>query len=139
MYINFTPHKANVNNSSASSCANIFEYLEKEERGFVEEDSFFKEENNESIGFFNQENINLSKEDVIQNIDENRGKRGVKESNFYMINISPSYLEQKHLIKRVDQFLEEKIINEKLKLSEKDLIAARDVMMRDLLMNYSGK
>ena len=137
MYINFTPHKANVNNSSASSCANIFEYLEKEERGFVEEYSFFKEENNESIGFFNQENINLSKEYVIQNIDENRGKRGVKESNFYMINISPSYLEQKHLIKRVDQFLEEKIINEKLKLSEKDLITARDVMMRDLLMNYS--
>src|SRR5690606_13340881 len=107
MYINFTTHKANVNNSNASSSANIFEYLEKQERGFDEEDSFFKEENYESIGFFNQENINLSKEDVIQNIDENRGNRGVKESNFYMINISPSYLEQKHLIGRVDQFLEE--------------------------------
>ena len=52
MYINFTPHKANVNNSNASSCANIFEYLEKEEQGFVQEESIFKDENKESIGFF---------------------------------------------------------------------------------------
>jgi len=137
MYINFTPHKANVNNSNASSCANIFEYLEKEEQGFVQEDSFFKDDNNESIGFFDQENINISKDDVIQDIDNNRGKRGIKESNFYMINISPSYLEQKHLLKRVDQFLEEKMINEKVKLSDKDLANVRDVMMRDMLMNYS--
>src|SRR5690554_8131917 len=86
MYINFTPHKANVNNSNASSCANIFEYLEKEEQGFVQEESIFKDENKESIGFFDQQNINIPKDTVIENIDNNRGKRGIKESNFYMIN-----------------------------------------------------
>lgn len=137
MYINFTPHKANVNNSNASSCANIFEYLEKEEQGFVQEESIFKDENKESIGFFDQQNINIPKDTVIENIDNNRGKRGIKESNFYMINISPSYLEQKHLLKRIDQFLEDKRKNEKIKLSDKDLANVRDVMMRDMLMNYS--
>ena len=137
MYINFTPHKANVNNSNASSCANIFEYLEKEEQGFVQEESIFKDENKESIGFFDQQNINIPKDTVIENIDNNRGKRGIKESNFYMINISPSYLEQKHLLKRIDQFLEDKMKNEKIKLSDKDLANVRDVMMRDMLMNYS--
>src|SRR5690606_36751094 len=94
MYINFTPHKANVNNSNASSCANIFEYLEKEKQGFVQDKSVFKDENKESIGFFDQPNINIPKDPVIENIDNNRGKRGIKESNFYMINISPSYLEK---------------------------------------------
>ena len=133
MYINFTPHKANVNNSNASSCANIFEYLEKEEQGFVQEESIFKDENKESIGFFDQQNINIPKDTVIENIDNNRGKRGIKESNFYMINISPSYLEQKHLLKRIDQFLKEK----NFKLPEKELSNVRDVMMRDMLMNYS--
>src|SRR5690606_8505543 len=128
MYINFTPHKANVNNSNASSCANIFEYLEKEEQGFVQDEYVYKDENKESIGFFDQQNIN---------IHNNRGKRGIKESNFYMINISPSYLEQKHLLKRIDQFLEDKMKNEKIKLSDKDLANVRDVMMRDMLMNYS--
>ena len=133
MYINFTPHKANVNNSNASSCANIFEYLEKEEQVFVQDESIFKDENNDSIGFFDQQNINIPKDTVIENIDNNRGKRGIKESNFYMINISPSYLEQKHLLKRIDQFLKEK----NFKLPEKELSNVRDVMMRDMLMNYS--
>lgn len=133
MYINFTPHKANVNNSNASSCANIFEYLEKEEQGFIQDESIFKDENNDSIGFFDQQNINIPKDTVIENIDNNRGKRGIKESNFYMINISPSYLEQKHIFKRIDQFLEDK----NFKMSEKELANVRDVMMRDMLMNYS--
>src|SRR5690606_3844086 len=125
------------NNSNASSCANIFEYLEKEEQGFVQEESIFKEENKESIGFFDQQNINIPKDTVIENIDNNRGKREIKESNFYMINISPSYLEQKHLLKRIEQFLDEKMVKENIKLSDKDLANVRDVMMRDMLMNYS--
>src|SRR5690554_4898096 len=137
MYINFTPHKANVNNSNASSCANIFEYLEKEEQGFIQNGQILRDENKESIGFFDQQNINIPKEEVIENIDNNRGKRGIKESNFYMINISPSYLEQKHLLKSIDQFLEEKMQKEKIKLSDKELANTRDIMMRDLLMNYS--
>ena len=137
MYINFTPHKANVNNSNASSCANIFEYLEKEEQGFIQNGQILRDENKESIGFFDQQNINIPKEEVIENIDNNRGKRGIKESNFYMINISPSYLEQKHLLKSIDQFLEEKMQKEKIKLSDKELANTRDIVMRDLLMNYS--
>src|SRR5690606_28940006 len=38
---------------------------------------------------------------------------------------------------RIDQFLEDKMKNEKIKLSDKDLANVRDVMMRDMLMNYS--
>ena len=132
MYINFTPHKANSVNAKASSCANIFEYLEKEERNLSTNESFFNEKNNEeTIGFFDQKNINIPKEQVIQNIDENRGKRGVKESNFYMINISPSYLEQRHILKKIDHFLEEKESKEKIKLTDEQKWKTRDLMMRD--------
>lgn len=137
MYINFTPHKVNSINANALSCANIFEYLEKEERNLSNNESFFNEKNNEeTIGFFDQKNINVPKEEVIQNIDENRGKRGIKESNFYMINISPSYLEQQHILKRIDHFLEEKQSKEKLKLSDEDKFKTRDLMMRDIMTSY---
>jgi len=137
MYINFTPHKANSVNAKALSCANIFEYLEKEERQLQDKESFFKEQNNEeTVGFFDQKNINIPKEQVIQNIDENRGKRGVKESNFYMINISPSYLEQRHILKKIDHFLEEKESKEKLKWSDDEKGKTRDLMMRDFMTSY---
>ena len=137
MYINFTPHKANVTNSNAASCANIFEYLEKEEQEFKNQNQFFNEKNKEeSIGFFNQNKVNISKDEVIRNIDANRGKRGIKESNFYMINVSPSYLEQQHVLKRIDFFLSEKSKREPKLLNEKIRQNARDIMMRDLMTNY---
>lgn len=137
MFVNFTAHNAKGSKGNSSSCSNIFEYLEKEDNSLNIETSLNDIKENETLGFFNQDDINIPKEKVIKDIDNNRGKRGINESNFYMINISPSYKEQKHLSDRVENYLIEKNKNDKLKLSDKQLDKAKDIMMRDLLMNYS--
>lgn len=137
MFINFTPHNAKGASSKAFSCANIFEYLEKEDNIIDSDISINYVEDNEKLGFFNQDNINIPKEKVINDIDNNRGKRNIKESNFYMINISPSYVEQGHMLNRIDNFLKDKIEKENLKMTKQDYENTKDLMMRDLMMNYS--
>ena len=94
MNIKFIAHDA----KSSSSCSGLVEYLNKENE--IDTDKVRLQEN-----FFNQEYTesqplqNIEMDDVKDAIDSNRGSRKLNESNFYMLNISPSKDELKHLEK----------------------------------------
>jgi len=94
MNIKFIAHDA----KSSSSCSGLVEYLNKENE--IDTDKVRLQEN-----FFNQEYTesqplqNIEMDDVKDIIDSNRGSRKLNESNFYMLNISPSKDELKHLEK----------------------------------------
>ena len=94
MNIKFIAHDA----KSSSSCSGLVEYLNKENE--IDTDKVRLQEN-----FFNQEYSetqplqNIKMDDVKDTIDSNRGSRKLSESNFYMLNISPSKDELKHLEK----------------------------------------
>ena len=94
MNIKFIAHDA----KSSSSCSGLVEYLNKENE--IDTDKIRLQEN-----FFNQEYSetqplqNIEMDDVKDTIDSNRGSRKLSESNFYMLNISPSKDELKHLEK----------------------------------------
>ena len=94
MNIKFIAHDA----KSSSSCSGLVEYLNKENE--IDTDKVRLQEN-----FFNQEYTesqplqNIEMDDVKDIIDSNRGSRKLSESNFYMLNISPSKDELTHLEK----------------------------------------
>ena len=94
MNIKFIAHDA----KSSSSCSGLVEYLNKENE--IDTDKVRLQEN-----FFNQEYSetqplqNIEMDDVKDIIDSNRGSRKLSESNFYMLNISPSKDELIHLEK----------------------------------------
>ncbi len=98
MFINFTSHSTEKGTSSSD----LFNYLEKENSVLGTGSAELKEEE-----FFFNQNMNLeilrnadsriSMSEAIQQIDENRGTQNLKSSNFYMLNVSPSEKELKHL------------------------------------------
>lgn len=96
MYINFTSHSTEKSISSSD----LFNYLEKENSGFdkgskTEEEFFFNQ--NMNLEILRDKNSRISMTDAIQQIDENRGTQNLKSSNFYMLNVSPSEKELRHL------------------------------------------
>ncbi|MFK7102221.1 DUF5712 family protein [Flavobacterium oreochromis] len=102
MYLKFTSHNTKLGFSSKA----IFDYLEKE--------NIF---NNEIEGiqlsdekFFSSDlNLDLSKDKIIESIDNNKGiYRRDNESNYYMLNISPSKKELQHMEKIAIENLKEK-------------------------------
>ncbi|MCS7369697.1 DUF5712 family protein [Elizabethkingia anophelis] len=109
MYSNFNFHSA----KDGSSSSKIFQYLEKENTGRIlsNQQKILEgeviEEDKEGVEyFFNQdmnpydlqdENSRVNVYDAISAIDNNRGTKSLTDSNFYMLNLSPEFKEQKHI------------------------------------------
>lgn len=93
-----TSMKSNGNKGSSSAMAN---YLEKEDLENEKNTLEKGEIPDERKGFFNHEREGVKKEEVIENIDNN--KKGLKknESKFYSATFSPSEKEQQHILKNV--------------------------------------
>lgn len=118
MYINFISHSA----VKSPSSSNVFHYLEKEnEMAKLKNKTLILEGRENEVNknleeyFFNQDfdvnnqlNDPNGKIDIFmasEQIDGNRGTRKLTESNFYMLNISPSENELKHMEKLAEQEL----------------------------------
>lgn len=86
MYITITPQKMGGNYSNSS--AGFVDYLEKENQGMDKE---------EMEHFFNQYGDEISKEEVIREIDTNTAKLEKTEPRFYSITVSPSKYELSRL------------------------------------------
>lgn len=118
MYINFISH----NTEKSSSSSNVFHYLEKEnEMSKLKNETLILEGRDDEVNknleeyFFNQDfDINNQLDDpngkiniweAIEGIDNNRGTQNLSSSNFYMLNISPSERELKHMENLAEQEL----------------------------------
>ena len=95
MHISYSAHKPSVSGTSSS---NLIQYLDKENQidNNIDEikghESFF---NNDYTSI--DSDINLNTADIINQLDDNKGSQKLSSSNFYMLNISPSYDEIKHM------------------------------------------
>ena len=109
MHVNISSH----NSAKGISSGNTFDYLDKENRldklsnidlisdGRDEEinplsiEYFFNQDFNP--GDLNDKNMLVSQYDAALQIDSNRSNRSLKDSNFFMLNVSPSQAEQLHI------------------------------------------
>lgn len=92
MHVSITAH----NTAQSTSSANLVSYLEKENK-IIDENIY----NNES--FFNTDyesnidNLQLQNDEIVKSLDNNRGHQVLQSSNYFMLNISPSFSELKHM------------------------------------------
>jgi len=111
-----TSSKSNGNRGSSNALAS---YLEGEEID-KENKAFDNGELPESrSGFFTHNQDGLLKSEVISAIDSNKKGLGKSDSKFFMVSLSPSEKEQKHMLKQITG----KDINSIDKLSRKELKA----------------
>ena len=109
MHISYTAHNSKVSTSSS----NLIEYLDKENElnnnleGVRTQESFF-DTNYSSLNI----NQDLKTNDIINQLDNNRGSQKLSSSNFFMINVSPSFEELKHMEKIADDELKKRGIVE---------------------------
>lgn len=112
MYLNIISHNPSKSSISAS---NVMNYLEKENRQqkirnqeLIAEGREDEVQEHDIEYFFNQDfdpkNVNdsnglINEFEASAQLDSNRGAKSLKESNFYMLNISPSHKELKHIEK----------------------------------------
>lgn len=93
-----TSDKSNGNKGSSSALTN---YLEKEDLE-AEQKAFENGEIPEQRkGFFNNEKNGITKEEVIDRIDNNKKKLGRDDAKFYSVTFSLSEKEQKHILKNI--------------------------------------
>ena len=143
MYVKFTAHSPSKNGASSRA---IFDYLDKENQAQRDRDiqewrnGDISEERREELlqNFYNYDNLfnqdfdlnnlddkknHISVETAFRMIDENKGTRSSKESNFYMLNVSPSAKELEHLEKQAEEILAERGLNkdEVIKNGDKDV------------------
>ena len=92
MHIKFIAHDAKNN----ANCNGLVEYLNKENEQASQnvklQENFFNHDYNEKQPF-----QDISLDQIKHDINSNRGSRKETESNFYMINISPSKDELSHI------------------------------------------
>ena len=106
MHISYTAHNPE---KSSSSCSNLIEYLDKENQIENNRDEIKARES-----FFNSEydvinsDLDLNTSDIINELDNNRGSQKLSSSNYYMINISPSFDEIKHMEKVAEEELKKR-------------------------------
>lgn len=124
MHISFTAH----NTSTSTSSFSLIDYLDKEnqayenvenEIGEIEKIETQKQYEHESFfdGNFSEKNTNqkIGIDEVVNNIDNNRGTQNLKQSNFYMMNVSPSKSELAHMEKLSDTELQKRGLDIKSK------------------------
>lgn len=94
MHISYTAH----NSKSSTSSSNLIEYLDKENQIDNNTDEVKKIEQffNSDYDSKNLEN-EISTNDIINNLDSNRGSQKLSSSNYFMLNVSPSFYELKHM------------------------------------------
>ena len=89
MYVKIHSSKKDNNRGS---CNSLINYLEKEnlERDLLSQEMFF-DQRSRDVSFYSAQAI----------IDNNKGKLGKEETKFYMISVSPSKDELKHIGRKV--------------------------------------
>jgi hypothetical protein len=94
MHVSFTAHDAKGSTSSSS----LVEYLDKENQigNLIDEPKTYEHFFNGDYDSLNS-NQSIDSQKIINDLDSNRGRRNLNESNFYMINISPSKYELQHM------------------------------------------
>ena len=146
MHISFTAHKP----STGTSSFNLIEYLEKENQEISRDENigtskveyFFDSDYSE---LNTKQKIELS--DVVNSIDNNRGTQNLNQSNFYMLNISPSKKELEHMEKIALQELnrrgldidsENKVIKEVVEEQKDQLIKMQmKFYVKDVMKEYA--
>lgn len=109
MHISFTAHKAD----SSTSSSNLIEYLDKENQlNTINSDQ--KDYENFFDSGYNSVNPlqEIETKNIINELDNNRGRRNLNESNFFMLNISPSKLELDHMEKLAENELKKRGLKE---------------------------
>lgn len=117
MHISFTAH----NSGKGTSSFGLVDYLDKENKAYEtienEEGKIVIQElenDHQFESFFdgkfseNNTNQNINIDEVVNNIDTNRGTQNLKQSNFYMINVAPKKTELKHMEKLANEELEKR-------------------------------
>lgn len=140
MYANITSHNVKTGGTSSRS---VFEYLDKENQKIREsggrEEFFFNQSFNPHD--LDDPNSNISVKQAFEEIDANKGTLNNKLSNFYMLNISPSQQEQKHMLQLAEQELERKGLNyEAVKQNPEALsyyLEQRDELMKVQMKLYT--
>lgn len=87
MYINIT---ASETGNNKGSCGALVHYLEKENR--------MAEKDEQKESWFNGNDSNIKRHTVRMDIDNNVAKLGRDDCKFFLVNISPSQKEIRHLI-----------------------------------------
>lgn len=109
MFVKVNRPEGNSNKGGSAKMAN---YLSKEQ----------------GTSFFNSDNVNVGKEQVISELDKNHKNLNSKDDKFYMISINPSHNEIKHLIGRDVNSFDELTPTEKEQLNIKLQSYTHDVM-----------
>lgn len=115
MHISFTAHDS----SKSTSSFGLIDYLDKENQAYEKQENEEGENKKTNIekphefeSFFDNnysekntdQKINI--DEVVNNIDSNRGTQNLKQSNFYMLNVSPNKSELEHMSNLADMELE---------------------------------
>lgn len=117
MHISYAAH---IPANSGTSSSNLIEYLDKENQIDNNKDEIKGQESFFSSDYDSQNsNIEIDTADIIQQLDNNRGSQKLASSNFYMINVSPSYDEILHMENIAIQELEKRGLNSNLQGSDK--------------------
>lgn len=109
MHVSFTAHDA----KSSTSSSNLIEYLDKENQlnNINDEAKTYENYFNTDYDSVNS-NQKIDAQEIINNLDSNRGSQKLSSSNFYMINISPSKYELQHMEKIAEKELNSRGIYE---------------------------
>lgn len=135
MHVSFTAHDA----KSSTSSSNLIEYLDKENQL----NNVNNEVNNyENYFDTNYDSVNsnqkIDAQEIINNLDSNRGSQKLSSSNFYMINISPSKYELEHMEKIAEKELNSRgIYDNKNEASKIYYNEQKDELMKMQLKLYT--
>lgn len=148
MHVSFTAH----NTSSSTSSFGLIDYLDKEnqeyekeknEEGKSEKKTIEKDAEFESFfdGNYSEENTNqkINIDEVVNNIDSNRGTQNLKQSNFYMLNVSPKKTELAHMENLANEELQKRglIINSENELLNKVYEEQKNELMKMQMKLYA--
>lgn len=143
MHISFTAHNSNSSTSSSS----LIEYLDKENHLQNERGEGLTIEN-----YFNSDydsinsNQEINSQEIINNLDSNRGSQKLASSNFYMLNVSPSKFELEHMEKIAEAELKNRGLEENnnkasqllYKEQKEELIKMQlKLYTKDVMTNYA--
>jgi len=135
MHISFTAHKA----SGSSSSSNLIEYLDKENQlsnmnQDIKSNEKFFDSNYSALHSDEQ----IKSNDVINNLDNNRGSQKLNSSNFFMLNVSPSKDELLHMEKiALDELQMRGIIEGKNEASKLYYSEQKDELMKMQMKLYT--
>lgn len=120
MHISYKGHNPT---SHGLSSKGIIEYLSKEDLDL------------ENALYFNNERNDISFQEAIDNIDDNKGSHSNSQSKFYMLNISPSQKELSYLDEQCERYLDLTNFSKDEHIREVE----KDRLMKNMLQNYTNE